>query len=369
MFPQVEQLIYIYIAVCLAMIAFDGVFAVSRKMSFRNIERKKKKCKEAISIQLERCREHQAISPQIQEDLAKWLKRQYNLMAFHWAITQMQKEEPELTQQYLCQCRSLFLGLGTACRSQNDLHKAYFAYLMWQYKIEKDQAHSALAELLIEFATSQNIYCRENALQALYSFGQAENVATAILRLSNAGIRHHEKLLVDGLAGFNGDHTQLIQELWKRYPELDVPYQIAFVGYVRLVSGSCKADFAKLLQDPLTDQEVKLSLLRYFRKYPYQPVYRQLLEYLWHYRNYAWEYAAIAALALQSYPGKETVEALKFALSSNNWYIRQNAAESLTALGVSYLDVVDIYNGDDRFAREMLDFQMRERERKGGEAV
>ena len=80
-----------------------------------------------------------------------------------------------------------------------------------------------------------------------------------------------------------------------------------------------------------------------------------------------WEYAAMAVLSLGNYPGKHSIVVLKSALSSSNWYIRYNAADVLTGrFGLSYLDISDIYNGRDRYAREILTYMMQRYGLKGG---
>ena len=74
--------------------------------------------------------------------------------------------------------------------------------------------------------------------------------------------------------------------------------------------------------------------------------------------NLEWEYKAIGASALAKYKSKEVIDVLKDALKSNNWYIRYNASESLVSLDVEYMELVDIYNGADRYAREILEYKI-----------
>ncbi|MGN1231727.1 MAG: hypothetical protein ACI4TP_07485, partial [Anaerotignum sp.] len=47
-----------------------------------------------------------------------------------------------------------------------------------------------------------------------------------------------------------------------------------------------------------------------------------------------------------------------------NWYVRYNAAVSLEAMNLSYVDMADILAGEDRYAREMLEYRMEERAQK-----
>ena len=67
-----------------------------------------------------------------------------------------------------------------------------------------------------------------------------------------------------------------------------------------------------------------------------------------------WEYTSIACFALASYPGERTIAVLKKNLSSRNWYVRLNASQSLENLNLEYADFIDIFEGNDRYAGEMI---------------
>ena len=50
-------------------------------------------------------------------------------------------------------------------------------------------------------------------------------------------------------------------------------------------------------------------------------------------------------------------ERLKRNLSSRNWYIRFNASKSLERMGLTYLDLIDVMEGHDRYATEILRYR------------
>ena len=75
----------------------------------------------------------------------------------------------------------------------------------------------------------------------------------------------------------------------------------------------------------------------------------------------------VSVSALSRYPGERTVTVLKQALHSANWYVRFDAAASLEALRVDIAELTDILAGNDRYAREMLQYRMESgRMRKAG---
>lgn len=85
------------------------------------------------------------------------------------------------------------------------------------------------------------------------------------------------------------------------------------------------------------------------------------------------EFAIAAATSLAAYADDESREALKEALHSPNWYVRQNAARSLKTLGVTWEEARASAAGD-RYATEMLEYILEARpavseKKKEGEAV
>ena len=80
-------------------------------------------------------------------------------------------------------------------------------------------------------------------------------------------------------------------------------------------------------------------------------------------------FCLVSLTALRNYPGEDTLALLRKNLKSPNWYIRYNAAESLNALGVDYGEFVDIFDGKDRFSREILQFQFDRRYVKDKEEI
>ena len=73
-----------------------------------------------------------------------------------------------------------------------------------------------------------------------------------------------------------------------------------------------------------------------------------------------WELQNACISALAVYPGPQTLEILKKETSSKNWYVRRNAAKSLAVLNTDRDALADILQGNDRYAKEMLEYQLDE---------
>ena len=181
-------------------------------------------------------------------------------------------------------------------------------------------------------------------------------------------VYHNQKLLADGLLKFTGDRTALAWFLWKRREEFDVLLLLPVMQFIRFLTDEFQEEFLKLLHSETADKELRLEAIRYFRKYPYEAA-REALKQFVRYQEYIdWEYAAMAAIALSAYPGADTVDCLKGGLGASNWYVRLNCAESLVkGMKLPKWELYDVYNGNDRYAREILDYVAEKSEIRGQE--
>ena len=175
--------------------------------------------------------------------------------------------------------------------------------------------------------------------------------------MENREILHSNKLLYDGLLKFTGNREELARLLFQSRKEYSDRLLLPVMQYIYYFSGDYQSDFLEILQDSGADKELQLEALRYFHKYPYEPA-RQTVQDFLRYRGLVdWEYTAVAALTLSQYPGPDTVVCLKEALGDTNWYIRLNSADTLIhGLKIPQVQLYDIYNGRDRFAKEILQY-------------
>ena len=170
-------------------------------------------------------------------------------------------------------------------------------------------------------------------------------------------IEHSRKLVSDGLLEFHGDREQLARALWQNWTEFTPHYQVAFIDFIRMISGNFREVLMPLLTQPETDREVKFAVMRYFRKYPYAPAGMILRQTVSDWEKQDWEYAAIAAASLESYPGKDTMKALLIGIQSDNWYVRDNASDSLLQLAAPQVILEIIHQLKDSYGREMLRYK------------
>lgn len=211
---------------------------------------------------------------------------------------------------------------------------------------------------MIAYLDDKSVYCRENALRVLYQFGDGDYVVRALKILDNRGVYYNSKLLSDGLFAFSGNHEKLSAELLELFPLFNQSMQIAIINYLKLIDLDFRADLFEILIDKKVNNELRFALIRYYGKHHFKPAKNILLGFLSGNNNEEWEFAALSARALSIYEEKKVADALKKALSDKNWYVRINAGSSLCQMKVCQGEVQDIMNGDDRFAREVLQYNI-----------
>ena len=156
-----------------------------------------------------------------------------------------------------------------------------------------------------------------------------------------------------------------MNRLWGIMDEIPPLYQVAVINYLRFSSGDFREKILKLNLEKSLDLEVVLASCRYFSKYKYDQAFPFILELAKLDEKISWEKKAVASTALGSYQSEKSIEALMENLSCKNWYVRTNSADSLIKLGLDYLDLIEIMEGKDRYARESLQYQLdKEKTRK-----
>lgn len=324
----VQILIYVYLGICAGMILFNIVTAL---LSQRR-EHRSSRAGIRLELAVERELDHLALTGEVNEEHLRFMERRLRrvngLAAFDAALEHLCVRRPELTRSYL----------------------------------------TALNGVMIALAED---YCRENAMQALYTSGDAQIIVRALRIIDASSLYYHSKLLSDGLLNYTGDTWELADALWEAFDAFQPWMQVTLLNYFRFSSGAYCEKIHALINDPAQDDEVRFSCLRYLGHYPYPPAYADLLRYATPSENARWEYAAIASSVLASYPGAETAAVLERNLYHPNWYIRFNASKSLEQLGFGYRDLIDVIEGHDRYASEILRyrFDVRELEERKEDAV
>jgi len=358
---NVEILIYAYLAICLAMIAFNIASALALRMNDPKASKKSDGFSKTVLKQLE----SGGADERHRRYLRKKLRHINYLMELDGILEGLFDEKPDEVRRYVETLSPVFVYLTLEYSRKNQLQAAYYPYIIKKYRLFTGTHIKAVVDMLTHMVQNSSLYCRENALQALYNIGDAGSVVNALKLLDGSGYYHNPRMITDGLLEFTGDREELDRRLWACFGELNAPLQLALMEYFRFDSGRHAEKMLEVMTDSSADLDLRLAAIRYFAKYSYEPAREALYSFACD-TSPEWEYRAIAATALAEYPAPKTERILRELLFDRNWYVRYNAADSLERLGVEYDELIDIFEGDDRYASEMLRYRF-DRKKLGGE--
>lgn len=358
---KVEIMIYVYIAICVSMILYNIVYVFILRHREKSLAADSAKFEKVICDEIEKIKAGEGVSKAHKDFLCKKLDWTAGITAFDKALEKVYENEPESAQKYLYDTFSVFEYLTHRYISKDTLKIAYFPYILHKYNILKDYESEKLTNALLDLLRSVNVYCRENTLKAIYSIKRYELVISALKIIDKNLTFHHPKLICDGLLSYKGDKEKLKEKLFENFSIYSAEMQLNILNYFRFGNIRCDKEMLELLTNEKADPELRFSAIRYFEKFPVSEAESIIREIAENTEGRTWEYQAISSSALKSYPGDVTFRILVANLSSSNWHVRQNSAVSLEKLGYTYHDLISVFDGNDRYAREIMRYRLDKR--------
>ncbi len=362
-------IIYVYLAISGSIIIFNIAYAISYKV----MQKRTASMSNRLMHEIVRCTQDPDNEKLIKKHcgmLRRRLKNSENLIAYDMALERLDDTDSAVKEKYIDNTYGVMIYLCIKYMHSDPLKAAFFPYFVKKYGLVKGKGNGAIIEMLIQMVSSDSIFSRENALEAIYSTGDSMKVIEAMRMINSNPVMHNEKLITDGLFQFTGDFSELEALIWIHLDEFKEQLQVALLNFMRFRSGGNCDKMYGILEDENRSDELRFAAIRYFGKYKDERAYPFLIRFADDIKNVKWQYAAISATALAAYPGKDTETVLKKCLTSRDWYVRFNASESLSRLGYEYEDLYDVQEGKDRFAKEMMQYRFdQEKIRNGGEPV
>lgn len=350
-----EVFLYGYGLVCISMLVYNMIYNLYSRGNNRRLEKHTTKLSRRVRKQFQYLMGNQ----EMESSHLLFIKRKLSKITYLLAFEHFLEEEGEQEEKtaYLQRLRPVFQQLAKVYSKRESTQTAYFCYFLTRHG--KELNSEELRRDIVSYMARDSLYCRVHVLKALCAFGDGKNVAEALLLMEQKrGAELHEKVIVEILLLFSGDAAGLIEELWQNLPRFSLRVQRALLDYIRFKSGAYSERMYAIMEDPQADKELRFAAIRYFGKYPDPRAREALLRFVGDLNSLRWEYTAIAASSLARYSGEDVVKALIRAMHSANWYVRYNASASLEAHGLSYEELLDVMNGDDRYARDMLAYRL-----------
>lgn len=359
---SVQVIIGFYAIICLMMIIFNLSYLQIENIRNWYLSRQtmylSKELQEEIARNLEfPTDEHRAM-------LRKKLRRLPGMESFDYTMEQLYKDSPKASEHYLNGISTVFEDLVPYFSKRDQLRRAYFAAITKRWYRARP-CNPKLVDAFTGFIDSHALYTRQNALEAIVEIGSPKDISRAVHVLDSIKSEHSSRLVSETLLMYPGDRDDLADALLSEFDSFSLQMRVCFINFLRLSDSGrigqegAPEDRYRFIKNIMDDEEEELDLrlacARYFMHNPWNPALATLLRFARSDSAALWEYAAVAALVLASYPCPKTVRALKNCLRSPVYHVRFNAAQSLYKLGLDLeTDLADMLNGPDRYARDML---------------
>lgn len=363
---DIEIVIMFYMFICAAMLVFNIWYIFRSKNRSREQIKRTDYWKKQILLQTENFTRTDSVTKEHKKEIRRSLVKISELLAYGTALEELGNMYSAKLASYLQYCQSEIQVLAWKYIKRDSMERAYFAYLIAQYWPGNQREYQPIMEILLSFLEDSTVYCRENVLKALYRLGNVQAVENTLQFFNDKGWFHHKKLLSDGLLTFTGDKEELARRLWSYEKNWNEELNVAVITFITGSSDEYKERFIPVLKDQKCSLEIRLAVMRYYQKHIYPPIQQVLIGYLSD-SDEDDNLKIVAASVLGRYPGEETTAALKQAICHENWYVRYNAAASLVKLNISEQDIAEIFQGKDRYAKEILRYMLEQW--KAGERI
>lgn len=359
----VTRIIFFYIFICVSLLIYDLSYIMlanhNKKKHLRRIRIWKKELNNILSFM----GQGYSLEENHKIKLKRKLVRVRELMAYNEAIKAVFKEKDNL-EKYFWSFRHEFRYLAILYKKRESMDRAFISFLLSDYYASANYAKDELGEILLTYLDDSTVYCRENVLHGLYSIGNIGAVENAFSMFNEMEWYHYPRLISDGLISFSGDKVELVWRLWKHLEDWEDGLIVAVIQFASIISDVFSQEFLLALEDDNTPLEIRYELLRYFQRWYYEPAGEFLIKCILSDEIDKVGLAIVASNVIGFYPGNETIEALKKAVLSQDWYVMRNAASSLVTLGITLTEVDEVKESGNLDAVDMLEYMIETDKRK-----
>lgn len=349
-------IIYVYIYIIIALILFDIFYTLNEKLQARRGKQKLEKYKNMVLEEIARLQNNKNINEKHRRRLAFHLRRINNLLIYQEAIRILKLESRYQVDEYLVLYSSVFQIFAHLYRHKDSIYKAFFASFLAKYYPFYLHKNTILDEAIMKYVEDKSIYCRENAMLYFYERSSVRLVVNALKKIDENHLYYNHKLLSNDLLKFKGNKKELAKTLFEEFANFSLSFQISIINYLRFSKMDLKEELLRMLTSKEYDKEVNLAIIRYFGKEIHQEVLPYLLQILETEEKQDIEYKIITCQMIGAYESSRVKNALISCISDTNWYVRKNAAKTLSRMKLSNREQQKIEKITDCYGKEMLDY-------------
>lgn len=153
-------------------------------------------------------------------------------------------------------------------KRKNNIQKAYIAHLIGKYfgSIKDKEKCAVLIEVLYKFMDSKYIYCRINAMEAIFLIGTVKNIIRVMFIINKNKYTYNQEMIVQWLKKARVNKKELAQELFKGFEKYNKNIQISIIKFLSDFPYIGEGKILEKLKDENTLIDVKCEIMRYFQK-------------------------------------------------------------------------------------------------------
>ena len=277
----INNFIYFHIGVCILLIIFEIGWTQYIKFHKIKLKRNTEKYKKQIQEQMNYIKLTGKIRKNYCRMLRIKLRNVNNLMAYEEAYSEMMENE-----NFVIYRRKMFYTFIKLAiyyeKRKSETEKAYFAYIIGKYfkNIESEYVLSVFIGTLYRILGCKSIYCKINAMDAIYSIGTTEHIIRAISIINENQKSFNQEILANGLKTVECDRQKLAEELFNRFDEYNKDIQISIIKFLSDFPCIDEELILEKLKNSSTAVDVRCEIMRYFQKNKNEKAKQYLMERL-----------------------------------------------------------------------------------------
>jgi hypothetical protein len=240
----------------------------------------------------------------------------------------------------LCERIGLVKHEIKSLKNKNIYRKALACKRLGEFRSRK-----AIKHILKELNTERTdiIY---NVILALAKIGEEEAFISAFVSIDNQ-LLLSERSLIEVVDSFEGDKKSIYKKL--------ISSENDFLASVAIKSAGNFGDYSLSEQiSQAFNQESKERKIAAIKAIGNMGDSRYISQVVALLKDEDWEIRAVAAKSLGRFEDAAAVRPLTEALSDRQWYVRYNAANSIMAIDNEMKSMLNIFEGEDRFAKDIM---------------
>jgi len=268
---RVYVLIGVFMTVCISLIIFNFVvIRYGRKQSAPStgiIEN----WKGILNKQTAKASDRKHNESKHEKFLIKKLSGPENLIAYSHALQHLKNKFPNNYKTYIKKRRVAFQKLADTYNRKSSIERTCFADFICNFPQIAGGMYGQLAGTLISYMDDSTVHCRTTVLRALCNIGSAKGVVNALQVINEKSLFIHNLLLTNALSNFKGDKEILMESLWNGAPHWNDNIMVSIIHFITKFSNNYSEMFLPILQDSSINSEVRIAVIRYYRKHMYAP--------------------------------------------------------------------------------------------------